>query len=95
MLEVHCRHRRYGTILFHKNCDLVSALSIALGKRLSPKVKHEQAEIHDSVHDSESTSINNSVITVAKYLNGILQERVRTVYINVWYTRKSQQFQLV
>ena len=46
MLEVHCRHRRYGTILFHKNCDLVSALSIALGKRQSPKIKQEQDEIH-------------------------------------------------
>ena len=30
-LEVHCRHRRYGTLLFHRSCDLIQALSTALG----------------------------------------------------------------
>jgi len=32
MLEVQCRHRRYGTLVYHKSCDLVNALSTALGK---------------------------------------------------------------
>ena len=27
-----CRHKRYGALLFHKKCDLVKALSAALGK---------------------------------------------------------------
>ena len=31
-LEVHCRHKRYGTLLFHRSCDLIQALSTALGK---------------------------------------------------------------
>ena len=31
-LEAQCRHRCYGTLLFHKRCDLVQALSMALGK---------------------------------------------------------------
>ncbi len=77
MLEVHCRHRRYGTILFHKNCDLINALSIALGKQQRPKSNPQQADIHDS----EPTCIKNSVTTVAKYLNGILHERARTVCV--------------
>ena len=29
-IEVHCRHKRYGTLLFHKSCDLIQALSTAL-----------------------------------------------------------------
>ena len=32
MLEVQCRHRRYGTLVYHNSCDLVQALSSALGK---------------------------------------------------------------
>ena len=68
-----------GQFCFTKNCDLVSALSIALGKRQSPKIKQKQDEIHDTAHDSESTSIDNSVVPVAKYLNGILHERAKTV----------------
>ena len=32
VLSVACRHFRYGTVLYHKNCDLVSAVSAALGR---------------------------------------------------------------
>ena len=32
ILTVTCRHSRYGTLLYHKNCDLVNALSAALGR---------------------------------------------------------------
>ena len=31
-LQVHCKQDRYGSVLFHKDCDLVKALSTALGK---------------------------------------------------------------
>ena len=27
-----CKHRWFGSLLFHQDCDLVNALSIALGK---------------------------------------------------------------
>ena len=32
MIEVQCRQRRYGTLVYHKNCDLVHALSSVLGR---------------------------------------------------------------
>ena len=32
MLEAQCRQRRYGTLIYHKSCDLIHALSSALGK---------------------------------------------------------------
>ena len=35
ILTVTCRHSRYGTLLYHKNCDLVNALSAALGRNKS------------------------------------------------------------
>ena len=31
-LQVQCKHRKYGSLLFHQNCDLVKAISTALGK---------------------------------------------------------------
>ena len=32
VLRVACRHFRYGTVLYHKDCDLVNAVSAALGR---------------------------------------------------------------
>ena len=32
VLEVQCRHKHYGTLLYHKHCDLIHALSLALGR---------------------------------------------------------------
>ncbi len=67
MLEVHCRHRRYGTILFHKNCDLVSALSIALGKRQSPKIKQEQDEIRNKMRYMTLHVIQNQHLLIIQW----------------------------
>ena len=37
-----CKHDKYGTLLYHKQCDLVKALSAALGKHINTiqKMKH-------------------------------------------------------
>ena len=32
ILRVTCRHFRYGTVLYHKDCDLLNAISAALGR---------------------------------------------------------------
>ena len=31
-LDVRCRHKIYGTLLYHNSCDMIQALSTALGK---------------------------------------------------------------
>ena len=54
-LEAQCRHRCYGTLLFHKRCDLVQALSMAL-KREDLEVYDDEAvnNIMDFVFGAES-----------------------------------------
>lgn len=32
MLRVECKHRHFGSLLYHVNCDLLKAVSLALGK---------------------------------------------------------------
>ena len=46
-LEAQCRHRCYGTLLFHKRCDLVQALSMALGKNEYVDDSEEDLEVYD------------------------------------------------
>ena len=48
MLQVECKHKRYGSLLFHKNCDLLKALSSVLGK-------NKILQSNDSNEDSRST----------------------------------------
>ena len=43
LLEVHLKHNRYGLVLFLKNCNLVAAMSSALGKQVMG-VKHAHAQ---------------------------------------------------
>ena len=43
LLEVHLKHNRHGLVLFLKNCDLVAAMSSALGKQVMG-VKHAHAQ---------------------------------------------------
>ena len=77
--EVHCRQRRYGTVLFHKGCDMIQALCTALGKS---QVVQRQAECELMSEDTEQASPPNSekqVQTVALYLNNKLHDRARTI----------------
>ena len=34
-IEVQCKHKRFGSVIFHKECNLVKAMSTALGKAQS------------------------------------------------------------
>ena len=36
-----CKHEKYGTLLYHKQCDLLKALSSALGKGIKYYSKDE------------------------------------------------------
>jgi hypothetical protein len=49
LLEVQCKHKRCGSILFLKDCDLVAAVSYALGK-------HVTAIKHKTTHEIPSPS---------------------------------------
>ena len=45
VLEVQCRHKRFGTLLYHKSCDLIHALSLALGRT---ETREDKTKMPDS-----------------------------------------------
>lgn len=48
-LVFECKHCHIGTMIFHKNCDVVSALSTALGQQKTEKEElttSENCEVH-------------------------------------------------
>ncbi|SMN01636.1 hypothetical protein SPONN_2736 [uncultured Candidatus Thioglobus sp.] len=59
-----CRHRYIGTVVFHKNCDLLTALSTALGQQRSAERR---------AHCSLDVQINN----VTSHFHGKLHEQAK------------------
>ena len=79
-LQVICKQSRYGSVLFHKDCDLVKALSTGKSETLQKQVtvlKEQQNEIQTSKPTEHPTSIQNQVENVAHYLNGRSQQQAR------------------
>lgn len=61
-------HKRFGSVLFHKDCNLMKALSSALGKQLVPVSSGPIADTTEEDVDS-----------VALYLNGMLHEQSKSL----------------
>ena len=81
-LEVHCRQRCYGTVVFHKGCDMIQALCTALGK--SQNIRHQaehqlESKVSAETEPSSPLNIEKQVQTVALFLNNKLHERARTI----------------
>ena len=74
MLDVQRRHRRYGTLLFHKNCDLVCALSSALGRGALGREEKDNGEKTAMHETSQQLSLEQQKKTVAVYLNEKLHQ---------------------
>ena len=74
LIEIQCRHKRYGSIILLRNCDLVHALSSALGK--------SQIGSSDSGPDTHSEAppaqcIEDKLDAVATHINKLLQNQAR------------------
>ena len=52
VLCVACKHFRYGTVLYHKDCDLVKAVSAALGRN------KENIHVHVPSKDATTQSMH-------------------------------------
>ena len=74
-LEVQCRHKRYGTLLYHKSCDLVRALSSALGKS-EAKTTCRSCSEHE-VQQHTVPTMKEQLQTVALHMNTKLHEQAR------------------
>ena len=80
ILEIHCRQRRVGTLLFHKDCDLLQAMSIIMGRTTSLQTKEvtqEQSQL--SALPDTGTCNEEQIQTVAKYLNSRLHQKARVL----------------
>ena len=80
-IEVQCRHKRFGTLIFHKNCDMVHALSTVLGQK--GKQTDRLADTSAFSRLNNSYTIDQQAQTMALYLNDRLYERGRafqTIY---------------
>lgn len=71
------KHRRYGTLLYNNNGDILNALSKALGDLKSARKSEYDVrkQLSESMHQAqppESTVSTDTIINVSKYLNKII-----------------------
>ena len=78
VLEVQCRHKRFGTLLYHKSCDLIHALSLALGRTETREEKTKMPDLGKSVTELQP-SLPQQMNTVAVYLNNKLHQRAKVL----------------
>ena len=78
-------------MVFHKNCDLLTALSIALGKQKSAhgKICGEP----ETTEGNPAPSIDEKITTVAAHLNQKLHEQAKTYnYGRVYNAREVYKY---
>ena len=78
MIEVQCRQRRYGTLVYHKNCDLVHALSSALGRHEIIAEATSRSKSKEAIVEPPLEDIQDHMQKVALYLNKKLHVRANT-----------------
>lgn len=84
MLIVECKHKRFGSLLYHVNCDLLNAVSLALGRsRL-----HNKAVYRESVatQPSKASHWDQQIACVADYLNNRVHQQANTFLANFYDT---------
>ncbi len=81
MLRVECKHRRFGSLLYHVNCDLLKAVSLALGRnRLHVKEGEQESAV---AHPPQvSLSWDEQITSVASYLNDRVHQQAKTFVAN-------------
>ena len=60
LLEVQCTHRKYGSILLHRHCNLMKALSTALDKMHAYKQKVAELNCSSAKPDTEPLTITEN-----------------------------------
>lgn len=68
-----CKHKRFGTMIYHKNCDLLNALSLDLGRQTA------KASEPLKLSNTASPSIEQQVKTVALHLNAKLHKQSQEI----------------
>ena len=56
-----CKHEKYGTLLYHKQCDQVKALSSALGKGIKYYSKDEIPKSSNNSNTQEDEGVEKQI----------------------------------
>ena len=72
-IEVHCRHKRYGSIIFARGCDLVHAVSSVLGKLHHQHISEPGEAVQVPTVNSEC--MEEKVNIVANHLNKLIHDQ--------------------
>ena len=70
-IQVQCRQKRYGTLVCHKHCDLIQALTTALAKNNNNQQASASSATCDgtcSSHTCSTLSIEEQACNVARFL---------------------------
>lgn len=78
MLRVECKHRRFGSLLYHVNCGLLNALSLALGRRRLHDKEEEPVSVDTTSQPQTLLSWDEQVTKVATYLNTKVHQQAKT-----------------
>ena len=65
MLEAKCKHRRYGTMVHHKNCNIVKAFLSALGENTSTHMDsstHNNKDIQDKCNHTLAQQLHTAAL---------------------------------
>ena len=88
ILRVTCRHFRYGTVLYHKDCDLLNAISAALGrnKELCSDASKQPGtinvlQVEESIEQTcaYNCGIETQIEIVSTHLNAKVHELAKTL----------------
>ena len=76
LFEVHSRHFQYGSLIFLKGCDLITALSSALGKQAAATKCHDvSTNFRTNPPSSQEDTMDEQLASVTFYINDRLHKQ--------------------
>ena len=95
-LTMVCKHDRYGTLLFHKGCDLVKALSTALGRgtKYTRPIADCSVKVACELGNTSSTvgadNMHEQIRNVASHMNDLVHEQAKKMI--TFYQNEPQRY---
>ena len=76
LLEVHCKHFRYGSVLMLRNCDHIKAISSLLGRQ------HSHSSVAPATSTPEKEDIKEKIEIVSLYLNKHMHQQAKDLVVS-------------
>ena len=76
LIEIQCKHKRYGSVIYLRDCDLVQALSSASGKSQRGSTYHSLEMVPDTC-PPKGSSMEDKLDEVATHINTALHDQAK------------------